>query len=148
VGIANHLSSAIVGTTIAFSPATQTIAFSATVTNPLLYINWSDATSSMDFTGLSLSLLDSNNAQLAGSVVSFTGSSNSINDGFVAQINGTFGPGTPIQFTYTSVPFESATFNVGLNTCQEAICVVPEPASPFLLTAGALPPLIRRLRRG
>ncbi len=114
----------------------QAVQFSASVMNPILYVNFSDATTTMDFGAQTLTFLDSNNAQLAGNIVSFVGSSNGFNDGFAAQINGTFGPGVPIQFTYFSngsvSGFDSVGFTVGV-----APAAVPEPGS-IALFAGLL----------
>ncbi len=110
----------------------QAIQFSSNVTNPILYVNFSDATTTMDFGTQTLTLLDSNNAQLAGNIISFVGSTNGFGDGFAAQVNGTFGPGTPIQFTYFSSGsvsgFDSVGFTVGV-----PLSAVPEPGSIALL---------------
>jgi PEP-CTERM motif-containing protein len=77
----------------------------------------------VDFGGLSLTLVDSSNAQLSGGLVTFVGSTNSFNDGFAAAISGVFGPSNPLVFTYTtSVPFESVGFTV-------SAVAVPEPSS-------------------
>ncbi len=125
----------------------QTVTFSANVTNPILYVNFTDANTTLDFGALSLTLLDSNNAQLAGSIVSFAGSGNGFNDGFAATINGTFGPGTPIQLNFISQGavsgFDSVAFTIGL---APAVAAVPEPSTLGLL-AGVLG-LVGVRRRG
>jgi hypothetical protein len=110
----------------------QTVTFGANVTNPILYVNFSDANTTLNFGALSLTLLDSNNAQLTGSIVSFPGSANNFNDGFAARINGTFGLGTPIQLNYISqgsvTGFDSVAFTIGLQPAA-----VPEPSTLGLL---------------
>jgi hypothetical protein len=123
-----HKTGGVFGTTAAMSP--QTIMFSSPVKDPVLFANFSDDGTSMDFGALSLTFLDSNNAQLVGSMVTFTGSTNSFHDGFAARIAGTFGPGTPITFTYTPVTqgvFQSVAFTVA---------AVPEPSTILLLGIG------------
>lgn len=125
----------------------QTVTFSANVTNPIVYVNFTDANTTLDFGALSLTLLDSNNAQLAGGIVSFAGSTNGFNDGFAARINGTFGPGTPIQVNYISQDsvsgFDSVAFTVGLEPTA-----VPEPSTLALglLAAGIGLASLRRRR--
>lgn len=135
----------VLGSLTDFGPTTQTISFSASITNPLLLVNFSDATSTMDFGGLTLSFLTSNNAQLTGNTIDFTGSTNSSDDGFVAQINGTFGPGSDLTFIYgTSASFDSVAFSIAESGRQSA--GTPEPAT-LALTLACLTALVFARRR-
>ena len=129
---ATHLTGGIFGTVNTASPQLQTIAFSSNVTNPILYINFGDTTSSMNFSTVPISFLDSNNAQLTGSVVTFAGANNNFDDGFAALLPGSYGPGNPIRFTYsTTVSFDSTAFTIGLG----AQATTPEPNTIALLGA-------------
>ena len=120
MGVTNF-SAGVLGTTGIANP--QSITFGDTVVNPILLVAFADATSSLDFGALGVNLLDSNNAQLIGSTVNFVGAANSANDGFAAQIIGTFGPGSSLDFTYTtSVPFDSIAFTASAHA-------VPEPTT-------------------
>ena len=140
---ASSLTGGILGTTSGLSPLTQSISFGDTIVNPILFASFTDATSSLDFGTQSLLLLDSNNAQLVGNTITFTGSSNSASDGFAAQINGTFGPGSSLDFTYTtSVPFDSLAFTVA-----GTAAAVPEPSTYAVLTLGSVIFGVRRWRR-
>jgi len=86
-------------TSQSLSPVTQTITFSAAVTNPILLVNYTDPGGSYNFGPLSLTFLSSNNASLSGSTVTFPGSDGGFDSGFAAQINGTFGPENSLTFT-------------------------------------------------
>jgi len=92
---------------------TNTITFSAPVVNPTIYVTFTDSGTSLNFGTLPVTLLDSNNASLTGSVVSFAGSGNSANDGFAGVVTGTFGPGSPLTFSYvTTNSLDTATFTL------------------------------------
>ena len=122
----------VYASTSSLSPVTQTITFSAAVTNPILLVNYADASATYNFGSLSLTLLSSNNASLMGSTVTFPGSGGDFNSGFAAQISGTFGPGSPLQFT-DSIPegFNPDAFTIGLAS-------VPEPSTFGMAIVGAL----------
>lgn len=122
----------------------QSIGFSSPIVNPILFFNFTDATARLDFGVLNLTLLQANNAQLAGGVLNFAGSSNGFQDGAALRVNGTFGPGTPINFTMFSngsvTNFDSFGFTVA----------VPEPSSIVMAGLGLLGTLglwrVRRIR--
>ncbi len=101
------------------------ITFDEPVSNPVLFVNYTDADTRLDFGAHSLTLLDSNNAQLVGSIVAFAGSTGSFHDGFAARLNGTFGPGTPINFIYSfttgDTSFDSVAFTVASPTYIDAL---------------------------
>ncbi len=127
----------VFGTTLGGTPVAQTIQFSSAVTNPYLLVNFTDAASSMNFGLLPISFLSSNNAQLAAGTVTFVGSTNSFDNGFAAQITGTFGPGSPIAFTYsTTDSLNTAAFTVGLAPTTSA--PIPEPATLGMAGAAVL----------
>jgi hypothetical protein len=111
--------------------ALQIISFSGAVTDPILYVNFVDDGTSIDLAGLSFTELDANNASFSGSVYTFAGAVNSTNDGFAVLLSGTFGPGTPVTFTYTTPnAVDTVGFTVGTS--------VPEPGSVALLGIGGL----------
>ena len=129
----------------------STITFSATVVDPILLVNFADATSTLNFGSTVISLLSSNNTQQTGSVLKFLGSNNTSNDGFAAKITGTFGPGTPISFTYTTTnsvqpdSFDSIGFTVGLPATPPL--PTPEPSTVFMAGTAAFFGLIAYRRR-
>jgi len=79
------------------------IAFNATVVNPVMMVNYIDTGAAMDFGATSITLLDSNasgsTATVTGNKVSLSGANNS-SDGWAVQVNGTFGVGTPLTFSF------------------------------------------------
>ncbi len=122
-------------------PVTEAITFSAPVTDPILLVIFADSNGSMNFGALSLTFLSSNNAQLSFGQVTFNGATGTADDGFAAQINGTFGPGNPIVFNYSSgvLRYEQVAFSVGVGD------PIPEPWTGALLPIGlAATMLIRR----
>jgi len=107
------------------SAQTQTITFSATVTNPLLLVNYTDAPSTYNFGAIPIAFLSSHNAQLSGGIVTFTGSNDSVDDGFAARLTGVFGPSNPLVFQSTSTTGASQAFTVG----QNIVVATPEPGA-------------------
>jgi len=139
VGASNN-SAGIIGSTDTLSPQIQTINFSGTVEDPILYFNFGQLGDSFDFGALSFSLLDSYNAKEVPNGVEMTDGSNSANDGFVVQILGTFAPSSPLEFTYsTTRPFDSFAFTVSAT-------IVPEPSTMLLFASGLVAMLPRALR--
>lgn len=123
----------------------QTITFTQTVVNPVFLANFLNPGDVFDFGPNAITLLDSLNASAAGNVVSATAATDGFDDGFGVMIAGTFGPGTPLVFTYTSDGIgpdglQSVAFTVGVFT-------VPEPASLTLVGLAAAGVTARRLRR-
>jgi hypothetical protein len=123
------------------SPVTQTINFSAAVTNPFLLVDYTDSGTTYDFGSLTLRMFSGNNAMLSGSVVTFPGSGGDLNSGFIAQIIGTFGPGAPLTFTdSTGEPFNPDAFTIGVSS-------VPEPSTFGMAISGAIGVISYRRRR-
>ena len=108
------------------SAQTQTITFSATVTNPLLLVNYTDAPSTYNFGAIPIAFLSSHNAQLSGGIVTFTGSNDSVDDGFAARLTGVFGPANPLVFQSTSTVGASQAFTIGQNIVASS---TPEPGA-------------------
>lgn len=87
------------------------ISFSQQISNPLLYFNYIDIGDSFDFSGQSISLLQSNFAAISGaSIISAqVGAVNQAEAGFIVQVLGSYGPSAPVNFDYigsgTSVGF-------------------------------------------
>ena len=78
------------------------VAFNATVTNPVVLVNYIDAGASMDFGANTMTVLDSNgigSPTISGNRISLDGSNNN-DGGWAVQITGTFGVGTPLIFTF------------------------------------------------
>jgi len=130
---------AVIGTKT--SNSTQTIAFTSSITNPILLATFGDANTTLNFGSLPLTLLSSNNATLSGSVITFgAGASDSVNDGFAVMITGTFGPSTPLSFGYSVAP------SAGVDSIAITLGEVPEPASLGLAFAGVFGLWIYRRR--
>lgn len=122
----------------------QTITFSSSVAQPVLLVNYLGgppgvyAADVFDFGSNSFSLLSSYNAVAVGNVVSATtATTDTANDGFGIQFFGTFGPGNPLQFTYTSDGqgpdgLQTVSFTVGIPV------PVPEPDSLTLLLGSSV----------
>ena len=127
------------------TPFLQTITFSSAIVNPILLVNFLEPGDVFDFTGNSVTLLDSFNATLLAGVVSAgAGASDSSNDGFALQFNGTFGPGTPINFLFTAPGNHGGLDSVGFTV---GITAVPEPSSLALLGFGAASLVGWRMRK-
>jgi hypothetical protein len=122
----NFPSAAMIGAN-AGTPQTDTITFTGgQIVNPIIFMDWGNPGTTMDFGSLTLVMLSSNNASLSGSVVTFgAGATNSINDGFSAEILGTFGPSQSLSFIATAQPTIYGTFDGVAVTLGD----VPEPAS-------------------
>ena len=133
LGVTNLLGGVFGEATVTGGPITQTqtITFSATVTNPILLVNFGDSDVSFNFGAIPISLLSSHNAQLSAAALTFNGASDSVDDGFAAQLTGTFGPGTPLVFQSTTTGNESQAFTIGI-----PVAPVPEPGSMVLLGMG------------
>lgn len=126
---------------------TLTVANGYSVINPILLVNWTDASSSLTFAGIAagdISVTDSNGASptisgTTNAVVSY-GGSNTVNDGFALQLSG----------TYTSMSFTLASSGetIGLSLAADSVNVVPEPSSyPIILGAAVLLVVACRRRR-
>ncbi len=136
----------------AASPGTlQTITFSAPVVQPTLLVAYlggqsTYAADTFDFGANSFTLLSNHNALAVGNVVSGTVLDTDLSsDGFGIRFSGTFGPGTPLQFNYTSNGaggngLQSVAFTIG-------IPLVPEPSSFVLCGLGAAGLFIAARRR-
>jgi hypothetical protein len=109
---------------------TQTIGFSSDTASPILLVNFLDGSDVFNFGANAFTLLDSNNATLASPLVIGSGSAaDNPNDGFAAQFAGTFGPGTPLTFLFSSNGaaadgLQTVGFTVGLQPAA-----VPEPST-------------------
>lgn len=79
------------------------IAFSATVVNPVMMVNYIDNGAAMDFGANSITLLDGSAGggapSVTGNKVSANGGNN-VSDGWAVQVSGTFGPSTPLVFSF------------------------------------------------
>ena len=109
---------------------TETITFSSSVAQPILLVNWlgysgRNSDDVFNFGSNTFTLLSSYGATSLGTVVSGVGDTDTTNDGFGIQFQGTFGPGAPLVFTYTS----DGTGTNGLQTVGFTIGTVPEPAT-------------------
>jgi hypothetical protein len=133
---------------------TQTITFSSTVVKPILLVDFLGgpgtttgvfANDSFNFGTNGFTLLSSHNATASGNIVSSTTAvTDSADDGFGIQFAGTFGPGAPLQFIYTS---DGRGAN-GLQTVAFTVGVaVPEPASIGILLSGIIGIALLRRRR-
>jgi hypothetical protein len=139
-GVTNN-SGGVLGTTSPLSPYTESIQFSAAVANPVLLVNFGDNTTSFDFGSAPVTLLASHNASLSGDIVTFSGATNSANDGFALQLNGTYGPGSPLNFNYSTtrtgdIKFDSAGFTIAESS------PAPEPATMWTLGLGLIAMLL------
>ncbi len=132
----------------------QTITFSAPVVEPTLLVNYlgGQATYAADvfnFGPNTFSLLSANNAVVASNTVSATTATTDLaSDGFGLKFDGTFGPGNPLTFIYSS----NGAGGNGLQTVQFTVgipLVTPEPSGLGLLVLGAcgLAALARRRRQ-
>lgn len=102
---------------------------------PVLLVNFLSLRDVFNFGTNSFTVLSSHNATTVGNIISATTSvTDSADDGFGIQFAGTFGPGTPLQFTYSSGggPDGLATVAFTLGT------PVPEPPSDSLAAMGTL----------
>ena len=117
--------------------ASQTITFSSATANPILLVNFLDQSDVFNFGANAFTLLDSNNATLAAPIIFGSGSAaDNPDDGFAVQFAGTFGPGTPLSFLFSSNGagadgLQTVGFTVGI----QQVAAVPEPAT---LTSAAI----------
>jgi hypothetical protein len=126
------------------APTTQTVTFSAPIAHPILLVDYlgdnggGSGSDVFDFGSNSFTLLSSHNAVAAANVVSGTTPHDTANDGFGIQFAGTFGPGSPLQFTYKSDGLgpdglQTVSFTIGIPPAS-----VPEPSTLALLGIGGL----------
>jgi hypothetical protein len=119
----------------------QIITFSAPVVDPTMLVAFlggqgTFANDRFDFGPNSFASLSLNNASVSGNVVSGTPADTDLSgDGFGIRFNGTYGPGSPLEFLYHS----NAAGGNGLQTVAFTIGIplVPEPSSLLLLGFGA-----------
>jgi hypothetical protein len=114
---------------------TETITFSSSIVDPVLLVNFlggpvSNLGDTFNFGANSFTLLSSFNAMASGNTVSSTTPTDTANDGFGLRFNGTFGPGTPLQFVYTSNGLgpdglQTVGFTVGIASVPEPTSLVP-----------------------
>lgn len=90
----------------ASGPGTRmSIAFSAPVTNPVLFMKYLDPPRVvLRFTQVPTVLDSSPTATVSGNDVTIIGAENQENDSIAVQVNGNFEPGTPLTFTYITDP--------------------------------------------
>jgi hypothetical protein len=120
---------------------TQTITFTSPIVQPVLLVNFlggpgSNSGDVFNFGTNAFTLLSSFNAMRSGNLISGTTPTDSANDGFGIQFSATFGPGTPLQFLYTTNGLgqnglQTVGFTVGI-----PVAVIPEPTSVALLGIG------------
>jgi hypothetical protein len=108
------------------SSTTETVTFTTAVVNPVLLVDFGDATVSYNFGMLSVTALSLNHASLASGVLTFPGATDSDSDGAAIQVNGSF---TTMSFTASDSGGRTDTQRFTIATA-----VVPEPRS---LTMGA-----------
>jgi hypothetical protein len=136
------------------SGTTEKITFSSAIANPVLLVDFlggnghTSEKDTFDFGSNSFALLSSHNAVAVGNVVSSTMAHDTIDDGFGIQFAGAFGPGNPLQFTYTSDGrgpdgLQTVGFTIGV----APTAAVPEPCSLVLCGIGGLSLLAARWRR-
>jgi hypothetical protein len=78
------------------------VAFNATVANPVVLVNYIDSGASMDFGANTMTVLDANGVgspTVVGNRISLDGTNNN-DGGWAVQITGTFGVATPLVFTF------------------------------------------------
>ncbi len=118
---------------------TETITFSSTVTNPILLVAFlggqgTYAADTFNFGPNSYTLLSSFDATSSAPVVSGTTADTDIaDDGFGIQFQGTYGPGNPLVFNYSSDPTNGLAFDDGLQSVAFTVGVplstIPEPST-------------------
>ena len=119
------VSSDTAGTLVSIGTATpQTITFSSSVSNPIIFINWLSTGDSFDFGALNITLLGANKVSRSSNIVSadLNASGDSPNEGFALQFNGTF---NSLAFNYSGIGNPSVGFTVATS--------VPEPSTYALL---------------
>ncbi len=145
---ATFLTAGVLGTANlnSLSITTETITFSQAITNPILLLNIASANEALSFPANSLpvTVLASHNAQLVPTnVITFGGATGTVNDGLALQLTGTFGPGNPLVFNFSSsAAFSTLAFTVGTTSTS-----VPEPASMTLSGIGMVLGLGYAVRR-
>jgi hypothetical protein len=122
---------------------TETISFSASVANPILLVNFLGGLNSPHFDGdlfnfgvNSFTVLSEFNATQSGNTMAATTSvTDSADDGYAIKFDGTFGPGNPLSFTYTSDGLgqdglQTVGFTIGTTSVSGS---VPDSGSTALL---------------
>ncbi len=122
----------------AANPAVQTFSIGAPITNPTLLIGSGRPETTVDLTGLSPTFIAGNNAALNGQIVSFPNSTGLRKDAIALTVPGTFGPGSPLQFSVSSTSSALQDLRVSLGSA------IPEPTSLAVVGAGAVALLVRR----
>lgn len=118
----------------------QTIQFSAATANPILLVNFLDQSDVFNFGANGFTVLDSNNVTVTPPILIGSGSAaDAQNDGFAVQFTGTFGPGTPLVFNFSSNGagtngLQTVGFTIGLAQTVNG----PEPGTLALLALGTL----------
>ncbi len=118
-------------------PTTQSFTSTIALVNPILFFNFIDPTDVYDFSGLTINLLSSNNANLVGTTVTATNAaSNTANDGFAVELIGSF---TAFSFTAAS-SLNDGSWPGQTNGFTIAVRTIPEPTSVVsaILGVGAL----------
>lgn len=116
-------------------PATQSFTSTEALVNPILFFNYLDPGDVLDFTGLTINILSSNNVNISGNVVTgAAGASNTANDGFAVELVGSY---TAFSFT-AAANSNDGNFNGHTNGFTIGVRnAIPEPATVLSSLMGA-----------
>ena len=111
--------------------AGSTVSFSSTVVNPIVYAALGDPVTSLEFIDHSFTLLDANNATPNFGLVDFDiAAANTPDDSFAVRVNGTFGPGNPLQllyYNYSGNPSATLAFTIGVSDAPPTVTITSPP---------------------
>jgi hypothetical protein len=107
--------------------AFQTVSFSSTVVDPIVYAAYGEPGTSLDFMDVPFTVLDAHNATRNGTLVDFdNASANTADDSFAARVTGTFGPGNPLlllYYNYGATSTATMAFTIGVTDAPPTVTI-------------------------
>ena len=112
--------------------AGQSVSFSSTVVDPIVYAAFGDPVTSLDFMDVPFTVLDANHATRNGTLMDFdNAAADTPADSFAVRVHGTFGPGNPLlllYYNYSGISPATMAFTIGVTDTVPPTVTIASPA--------------------